>query len=127
MCYPAGAEKLPAPTELEQEHIISLNVTPHPISSTRTVVATEQNKAVVDRLADPGTLSEVIVAAWLGINEGRCPVNVNWLPRSTDADRVVYERLARIQERLTRHLATGRATDYPTERAPEAPQVGRVL
>jgi hypothetical protein len=106
---------------------VSLNVNPHPISSTRTVVNTEQNKAVVDRLANAEALSEVIVAAWLGINEGRCPVNTSWLPKEKDQDRVVYERLARIQERLTRYLATGTATDWQPERAPEAPQDGRVL
>lgn len=106
---------------------MALNVTPHPISSTRVVVATEQNKAAVDRLADTDAISEVIVAAWLGINEGRCPVNQNWLPKETDADRALYERLARIQERLTRHLATGKATDWMTERAPEKPQDGRVM
>lgn len=106
---------------------MSLNVNPHPISSTRTVVNTEQNKAVVDRLADHAAVSEVIVAAWLGINEGRCPVNKSWMPKETDEDRVVYERLARIQERLTRYLATGMATDWKAERAPEAPPPGRVL
>ena len=106
---------------------MSLNVEPFPISSTRTVVATEANKAVVDRLADHKTLSEVIVAAWLGINEGRCPVNKDWLPKNDDQDRIVYERLARIQERVTRHLATGHATDWQPSRAPEAPQPGRVL
>lgn len=106
---------------------MSLNVTPYRISSTRTVVATEQNKAVVDRLAEHETLSEVIVAAWLGINEGRCPVTPSWLPKESDADHAIYERLARIQERLTQYLATGKATDWSPERAPEKPQDGRVL
>jgi hypothetical protein len=106
---------------------MSLNVMPHPVSSTRTVVNTEQNKAIVDRLAESEAISEVIVAAWLGINEGRCPVNKEWLRKETDEDRATYERLARIQERLTRYLATGRATDDRTERAPERPQTGRAL
>lgn len=106
---------------------MSLNVNPHPISSVRTVVNTEQNKAVVDRLADLEALSEVIVAAWLGINEGRCPVNSSWLPKETDKDQVVHERLARIQERVTRYLATGKATDWKAERAPESPPPGRAL
>lgn len=106
---------------------MSLNVNARPISSTRTVVATEQNKVVVDRLAQTEALSEVVVAAWLGINEGRCPVNGNWLPRRTEEERAIYERLARIQERLTQYLVTGRATEWEPERAPEAPQDGRIL
>lgn len=106
---------------------MSLNVKPHPISSTRTVVNTEGNKLVVDRLADTEALSEVIVAGWFGINEGRCPVNASWLPEKTESDQILRERLARIQERVTQYLATGKATDWTPERAPERPQAGRAL
>lgn len=104
-----------------------LHINQLPISSTRTVVATEQNKAIVDRLADQDAVSEVIIAAWLGINEGRCPDNDNWLGGNSDEERVVQERLARIQERLTRYLATGRATDWTPDRAPALPQPGRAM
>lgn len=96
-------------------------------SSTRNVVADEQNKAVVDRLSDVTVLSEVILGAHLGINEARCPLHEEWLN-----DGAVREQLTRIQERVTRYLigAPVGSIDSPNRemsRAPEVPPPGRAF